>query len=57
MSNTNNRDLLAFLRENLDSLSLSEFLKKQLLTQPEAVTDLEGSDLENLQQRFVDFIA
>ena len=57
MSNTNNRDLLIFLRENLDSLSLSEFLKKQLLNQPESVTDLEGVDLENLQCRFVEFLA
>ncbi len=57
MSNTNNRDLLIFLRENLDSLSLSEFLKKQLLNQPESVTDLEGVDLENLQMSFVEFIA
>ena len=57
MSNTNNRDLLIFLRENLDSLSLSEFLKKQLLNQPESVTDLEGADLEDLQCRFVEFLA
>ena len=53
----NNRDLLIFLRENLDSLSLSEFLKKQLLNQPESVTDLEGADLEDLQCRFVEFLA
>ena len=57
MNNTNNRDLLIFLRENLDGFGLSDHLLQQLLTQPECVTDLEGSDLQALQLRLTEFLS
>ena len=52
---TNDRDLLIFLRENLESLGVAGHLLDQLITQPEAVTDLEGSDLTSLQERALQF--
>ena len=57
MNNTNNRDLLIFLGENLKSLGLADYLQQQLLTQPECVTDLEGSDLQALQLRLAEFLS
>ena len=56
MSNTNNRDLLIFLAESLQSYGVTEHLLEQLMDQPECVTNLEGSDLEALRSDFLTFI-
>ena len=53
---TNDRDLLIFLRENIKSFGLADHLQGLLTHEPECVTELEGSDLTSLQERFQQFL-